>query len=177
MTTQTEPQTATTTTCPPWCGWETGRCDGFHMSRPTYTPTADQAETLDVSLNRDDTDSPGPTQVAVVVSADATGTAAADLTPAQVVELMTLLRERALTAAGPDGIPVPVEQVRLGDQIRVGDQWETVETLMVDGWCCGQPPMPGHRWAVYVGTNAIDDDNDAHQYGHGDLVQVRAVQP
>ena len=153
--------------CPPWCGWKV--CDGFHLSAPTYTPTADGPEQLDVSLMRDDLDGPGDAHVGVNVSRSALGGACADLTPAQVIDFMATLRRLALTAAGPDGLPMPAEQVQIGDQIRVGDGWETVKGVMVDGWL-----EEGHPRAVAIDTDAHDPDSgDDYRYPLGYPVMVR----
>ena len=163
---------ATAAPCPPWCGWE--KCDhDYHLSRPTYTPVTGRGEKLDVSLVLDEVDMPDTVTVGVTVSAIGPSTATADLTPAQTLAFIETLRQHALTAAGPDGMEMPVEQVRIGDQIKIGDRWETVELVTLDGWCCGQPAVPGHAHRVQVGTNATPDDNDTHDFDMGDVVTVR----
>ncbi|MGW1057647.1 DUF6907 domain-containing protein [Micromonospora rubida] len=171
--------TQTQAPCPPWCPagtCEADKADGsvFHMSDRTDVPAGDGGDLVDVALCRlDDEDATGEATVNVHVGSGAGIGRAADFTPGQALAFVETLRAHALTAAGPDGLDMPVEQVRLGEQIHVAGRWETVELLTVDGWCCGTPPTPGHRVRVLVGTDAHDDDADAYEYAQGDLVRVR----
>jgi hypothetical protein len=156
-----------TVPCPPWCGWD--RCDGFHLSAPTYAATPSETEQLDVSLMRDDLDGPGDNRVLVNITTVGRTGVCVDLTPAGVIDFMATLRRFALTAAGPDGMPMPVEQVQIGDQIRVGDRWETVKGVMVDGWL-----EEGHPRAVAIDTDAHDPDSgDDYRYPLGAPLIVR----
>ncbi|MEV2236724.1 hypothetical protein [Micromonospora sp. NPDC049891] len=164
--------------CPPWCpppACEPDRHDGsvFHMSQPVMVDAVNDGATatnlLDVAVSRIDDDTPGQTTVDLAVAMDRT----VGMTPEQTLAFIEILRQHALTAAGPDGLPMPVEQVRVGEQIRIDGGWETVELVTVDGWCCGQPMVPGHACRVLVGTDTTPDDNDAHTFDLGDIVQVR----
>ena len=172
MDTKTLPQ------CQPWCppeGCEVDRSDGsvFHMSPQTLvdvvTGGANSDGPFDLSLSRlDREDATGATTVDLAIACDRT----VGMTPGQALVFAEQVRAHALTAAGPDGVDMPVELVRLGEQVRVDGRWETVETLFADGWCCGRPVNPDHRPLVQVCTGVHDDD-DGHQFAAGDLVRVR----
>lgn len=163
--------------CPPWCpnGCLPDGSDGsrLHMSAPR--PVAHVAgDAPDVSLSRlDPEDGEGQTLVSLFLG----DRAHADMTPDQALLLAELFREDALRAAGTKGVEMPVERLRLGDEIRTKDGWEVVEVIMVDGWCCGIPPRPGHLHPVKVSTNGHDEDDvdPEYRYDMGDLVRVRRV--
>ncbi|HEY0700269.1 MAG TPA: hypothetical protein VGD43_20995 [Micromonospora sp.] len=171
--------TRQTTGCAPWCppeGCEPDRYDGsvFHMSQPVDVPTSEGTGVLDVCLTRLDEESePGQVEVCVNVGADIGRST--HLTPAQTLAYIETLRAHALTAAGPDGVEIPVEQLRLGDELSTPNGWETVEVVLVDGWCCGIPPVGDHPHEVKVNTDAHENDENAYRYGRGDLVRIRAV--
>lgn len=158
---------STDSPCPPWCGWTT--CDGFHLSPATPVATRSEAEELDASLMRDDLDGPGDNSVLVNIAPAGRAGVCADLTPAQVIDFMATLRQLALTAAGLDGLLMPVELVQIGDQIRVGNGWETVKGAMVDGWL-----DEGHPGAVAIDTDSHGaDSGDVHRYPLSAPVIVR----
>lgn len=164
---------------PEWCPNEClpDQSDGsvFHMSTPQELATAGDKVILDVCLTRidDEDDGPGDTTVTLSTGFDAD----ADLSPEQALQLVEILREHAVRAAGSKGVEMPVERLRLGDEIRTKDGWEVVEVIMVDGWCCGIPPQPGHLHPVKVSTNGHDEDDvdPEYRYDMGDLVRVRRV--
>lgn len=169
-----------TTPEPAWCRHEQcvpDRADGsvFHMSAPEDVPTDGGTGLLDLALCRIDDEDDGTGETTVSLNAGPGGGKSVELTAAQALHLSELLRGYALRAAGPAGVEMPVDRVRLGDEIQVADGWEVAEVVMVDGWCCGTGPKPGHRHQVQVATDAHSDDDQAHEYAQGDAVRVRAV--
>jgi hypothetical protein len=144
------------------------------MSPAVDVPTDDGTGLLDVRLIQLDDENETGTALVSINAGTGLGRNA-DLTPEQALVLIEVLREHILRAAGPAGVEMPIERVRLGDEIQTANGWDAVEVLMVDGWCCGIPPKPEHLCHVRINTEAHDDDDQAHDYALGDMVRVRAV--
>ena len=123
---------------------------------------------VEVALSRldDEDDGPEPTTVDVLI-----GMAAAELTPAQALALSEAVRDLALTAAGPEGVEMRADRLRLDDQILTAAGWETVEIHDVDGWLDAKHADK----AVRVNTEAHEEDDDAYRFAAGHTLRVRKV--
>jgi hypothetical protein len=188
-----------TTGCPSWCraGCTPDQADG-HVYHVSAYRDLDGVPDVDIAVSRLDDEDTGPGTATVDLfvnrtAADLTPAQAralagmlhdhADtldpqpppglphmLTAVQALALAEELRERALLAARPRGVEMPVELVRLGDQILTPDGWETVEIHDVDGWL--KPEVAHH--AVRVNTDTHTEDDQAYRYPIGTAVRVRA---
>jgi hypothetical protein len=146
----------------------------YYQSAPVDIPAEDDGS-LDVSLSRLD-DQPGtlgdgdPGQAGSTTVDVYVGTgcgAAASLTPENALRLAEVLREHALRAAGPDGVEVPADRVRVGDELLTPDGWERVEMQDVDGWL-----DEGHDRAVNLSTIAHDGE-EGYRFLIGGPVRIR----
>ncbi|SCL17798.1 hypothetical protein GA0070616_1361 [Micromonospora nigra] len=88
--------------------------------------------------------------------------------PAYVLTVAEKLRAQALDAAGPAGVDMPAELVRLADHIAVGGDWQQVDGIEVDGWA-----QPGQPDAVRIGTSTHQYADDFHPFRIGEPVKVR----
>lgn len=188
-----------TTDCPPWCrgGCTPDKADG-HIYHVSAYRDLDGVPDVDLAVSRlDDEDTgPGAATVDLFINRTAAELTPAQartlagmlhdhadtldpqppqgfphmLTPVEALALAEELRERALAAAGPRGVEMPVELVRLGDQILTPNGWETVEIHDVDGWL--KPEAARH--AVRVNTDAHDEDDQAYRFPIGTTVHARA---
>ncbi|MDG4790346.1 hypothetical protein O7626_40825 [Micromonospora sp. WMMD1102] len=158
---------------PDWCLWTPctpDRHDGsrMHMSPAVDVPTAAGTGLLDVRLCQlDEETEAGQTQVSLNVGRNLGSMA--DLTPEQALVFIEVVRDHLMTAAGPAGVPMPVERVRLGDELLTPDgNWEVVEIVDVDGWL-----YEGHPSAVSINTAAHSEDEEHYRYPIGTPVRVR----
>ncbi|MFY1673655.1 hypothetical protein ACN27G_27475 [Plantactinospora sp. WMMB334] len=91
----------------------------------------------------------------------------ADLSPAHALDFAEQLRDLALTGAGPAGVDLPADRVRVGDELLTSNGWQLVETVDVDGWV-----ETGHAHAVSLGTTVHNGDV-GYRYPIGFPVRVR----
>lgn len=174
-TIETSAPTGTVVPEPAWCG-NGGMCppdrsDGstYHMSKPVVVDTIQGGTSgngpLDVALSRLDPENGfGRTTVDLAVANEQT----AGMTPEQVLAFIEVLRDHALRAAGSKGVEVPVERVRLDDELLTSDGWQVVEIVDVDGWL-----IEGHPSAVSINTDVHAEDEQALKFPLGTLVRVR----
>jgi hypothetical protein len=83
---------------------------------------------------------------------------------ADAVAVAELFRSRVMTAAGADGVEMPVELARLGEEILTPDGWQRIETLLID-----EP-------ANHVGVYTPERENEIEErwnFEPGDRVKVR----
>jgi hypothetical protein len=90
-----------------------------------------------------------------------------DLTPTHVMDFIEQLRDLAVTGAGAEGIEIPAERVRLGDELLGPNGWDVVEMVDVDG-CL----IEGHPSAINISTTAHDGES-GYRLPLGAPVRVR----
>lgn len=146
--------------CPPWCGGCNLEADGvrYHLSHGTPFDF-DEGEQPELCFSRlDDDGQPGTVMIELCLGLKAN----ASLTPAQALALAERLREQAISAAGAEGVELPVEQARLGEEILTADNgWQPVESVLLDG--------TADHAAIYTS----DNDYTGHGFTTGDGIRVR----
>lgn len=145
--------------CPPWCRGCDLEADGvrYHLSHGEVLDY-DEGVQPELCFSRLDEDGePGPAMIELCLGL----TASASITPTQALALAARLRDFALTAAAETGTTVPVEQVRIGEEIETAAGWQPVESLLIDGT------------AAHVAVYTSDGDDTGHAFTTGDLVRVR----